>query len=57
MALTPKTQLVVFEPSGKGFTQLATYKVAESPTYAYPVVADNRVFVKDADGVTLWTID
>jgi hypothetical protein len=57
MALTPAAQLVVFEPSDKALKQLASYKVADSATYAYPVVSGNRVFVKDNDSVTLWTVD
>jgi hypothetical protein len=56
-ALTPSSQLVVIQPTEKEFKQLASYKVAESPTYAYPVVAGNRIYVKDQDNVTLWTID
>jgi len=57
LALTPSGQLIIFEPSDKEFKQLASYKVADSGTYAYPVVAGNRVFVKDRDALTLWTID
>jgi hypothetical protein len=57
LALTPSMELVVFEPNDKGFKQLAKYKVATTPTYAYPVVSGNRVFIKDGDSVTLWTID
>jgi outer membrane protein assembly factor BamB len=57
LALTPSTQLVVFQPGGKEFKQLASYKVADSPTYTYPVVAGNRIYIKDQDSVTLWTID
>ncbi len=56
MALTPASVLTVFEPSDKEFKQVASYKVADSATYAYPVVAGNRVFVKDNDSLTLWTI-
>ena len=56
MALTPKSQLIVFEPSDKEYKELASIKVADKETYAYPVVAGNRVFVKDQDSLTLWTI-
>jgi outer membrane protein assembly factor BamB len=56
-ALTPAAQLIVFEPSDKEFKQLASYKVADGDTYAYPVIAGNRVFVKDRDSLTLWTIE
>lgn len=57
LALTSSSQLIVFEPSDKEFKKLASYKVADSPTYAYPVVSGNRVYVKDQNSVTLWTID
>jgi outer membrane protein assembly factor BamB len=56
-ALTPAAQLIVFEPSDKEFKQLASYKVADSETHAYPVVACNRIFVKDSDSLILWTIE
>ena len=55
-ALTPAGQLVVFEPGKDDFKEVARYKVADRGTYAYPVVAGNRVFVKDQDAVTLWTV-
>jgi outer membrane protein assembly factor BamB len=56
-ALNPAAQLIVFEPSDKEFKQVASYKVAEGGTYAYPVVAGNRVFVKDRDSLALWTME
>jgi outer membrane protein assembly factor BamB len=57
LALTPNGQLIVFEANDKEFKQLASYKVADSDTYAYPIVTGNRVFVKDKDSVVLWTIE
>jgi outer membrane protein assembly factor BamB len=57
LALTPSAQMIVFEPNEKEFKQLAKYKVGASDTYAYPVVAGNRVFIKDRDSLILWTIE
>ena len=57
IALTPSQQLIVFEPSDKGFKQLAKYKVSDTPTFAYPVLAGNRIFIKDRDTLALWTIE
>jgi outer membrane protein assembly factor BamB len=57
IALTPAGELTVFAPSDKEFKELAKYKVADGGTYAYPVIAGNRIYVKDKDGVTLWTIE
>jgi outer membrane protein assembly factor BamB len=56
VALTPSSQLIFFQPSDKAFTELARYKIADTPTYAYPVVAGNRMFIKDQSSVILWTI-
>jgi outer membrane protein assembly factor BamB len=56
-ALTPSSQLVVYEPSDKEFKKLASYKVADKATYAYPVVTGNRIYIKDKDSVTLWTVE
>jgi hypothetical protein len=55
--LTPVGDLVVFAPNTKEFRRLASYKVAEGGSYAHPVIAGNRVFIKDRDSVTLWTIE
>ena len=57
LALTSKSELVAFKPSDKEYTELAKYKVADSATWANPIIAGNRVFVKDKDSVTLWTIE
>jgi outer membrane protein assembly factor BamB len=57
LALTPTAQLTVIEPNDKEFKQLASYKVADTDTYAYPIAAGNRLYVKDKESVTLWSID
>jgi outer membrane protein assembly factor BamB len=56
LALTSDSDLVAFKPSNKEYAELAKYKVADTPTWAYPIIAGNRVFVKDRDALTLWTI-
>jgi outer membrane protein assembly factor BamB len=56
LALTTDSQLVAFKPSNKEYVELARYKVADTPTWAYPIIARNRVFVKDRETLTLWTI-
>jgi outer membrane protein assembly factor BamB len=57
LALTPSSQLIVFKPSDKEFVELARIKVADTPTYAYPVISGSRLFIKDEDSVTLWTFE
>jgi outer membrane protein assembly factor BamB len=57
VALNPTGQLIFFEPSPSEFKQLALYKVADGGTYAYPILSGNRIFIKDKDSITLWTVD
>jgi outer membrane protein assembly factor BamB len=58
MALTPAAELIVFQPGDKEFKQVASYKVSDDgDAYAYPVLAGNRVFVKDKNAVTLWSLE
>lgn len=56
MALTPKSQLTVFQPTGKQYTELASINLADKHPYAYPIVSGNRLFIKDEDSVALWMI-
>jgi outer membrane protein assembly factor BamB len=56
LALTQRSQLSVIEPSNSAFKELASYKVADKETFAHPVVAGNRIYVRDADSLTLWTL-
>jgi outer membrane protein assembly factor BamB len=56
-ALSPAGELVVYEPNPKEFKQIARYKVAPDKTYAYPIIAGNRVFIKDGNAVTLYAIE
>lgn len=55
IVLNAKSNLTVFEPLATAFKQVASYAVSDSPTHAFPAVSGNRIFVKDADSVILWT--
>jgi outer membrane protein assembly factor BamB len=57
LALTSDSKLVAFKPDAKGYSELISYTVADTPTWSMPVVSGNRVFVKDRDSLALWTIE
>jgi outer membrane protein assembly factor BamB len=57
LALPANSELIAFKPSDKQYEELARIKVADTATYAHPVIAGNRIFVKDQDAVTMWTIE
>ncbi len=56
LALPSTSELIAFNPNGSQYEQLAAIKVAETATYAHPVIAGNRIFIKDEDTVALYTV-
>ena len=50
-------QLMVARSTPGGFEPLKTYTVADSATWAPPVISGNRVFVKDISTLALWTLN
>ncbi len=56
MALPSSSELIVFKPTAERFEQIVQIKVAQTPSYAHPVVAGNRIVVKDQDAVTMWAL-
>lgn len=49
-------ELVIARPNRASFEVVRRYTVADSPTWAHPVIDGNRIFVKDAERLTLWTV-
>lgn len=56
-ALPNTAQLLIFKPSDKEYAEVAQYKVAEKATYAFPIIAGKRIFVKDQEMLTLWSLE
>jgi outer membrane protein assembly factor BamB len=54
--LKDDAELVIARPNPASFEVLRRYTVAGSPTWAHPVVDGSRIFVKDAESLTLWTV-
>ncbi len=55
--LTPAGELGVIEPNGQELVRLANYRVAEDQTYAYPVIDGQHIYIKDANSVTLYSLE
>jgi outer membrane protein assembly factor BamB len=53
--LKDDAELIVARPSTTGFEPVKRYTVADSATWAMPVIAGNRIFVKDTASLALWT--
>jgi outer membrane protein assembly factor BamB len=57
LALTSDKDLVVIRPGAK-YEEVAKYRVSSDETWCVPIVAGNRIYVKDKGGnLTLWTIE
>jgi outer membrane protein assembly factor BamB len=64
LALSPAGQLVVFQPNGEQYTEVARYNVAaggadepDKGTYAYPVAVGNSIYIKDRDSLARWDVN
>jgi len=55
--LKDDAELIIAAANRSSFELLKTYDVADSATWAQPVVSGRRLFVKDVSALTLWTID
>ena len=55
-ALQADAELVITRANRASFDVVRRYTVAESDTWAHPVIDGGRIFVKDSDSLTLWTV-
>jgi outer membrane protein assembly factor BamB len=58
LALSSDQDLIAFEPSAKEYKEIAKYHVGEGETWSVPIIAGNRVYVKDKGGsLSMLTIE
>lgn len=57
LALSSSSDLVVFKPVHETYRQVALIPVAETPTYAHPVISGNRIYIKDEEYLILYSLD
>jgi outer membrane protein assembly factor BamB len=55
VVLTTEGELLVVRRSPEKFEELRRYKVAETQTWAHPVLVAGGVVIRDADSVALWS--
>jgi outer membrane protein assembly factor BamB len=54
-ALTPDAQLIVAKPTAKALGEIRRYEVADSPTWAHPVVLPDGFLIKDLKTLARWS--
>lgn len=55
--LTSDAELIVAKASAKAFELVRRYTVADSSTYAHPVILGDRILVKDVSNLVLWGLN
>ena len=56
VALPSSSELIFIKPVKEEYSELAKIKVADLPTYATPVVAGNRIYIRDENTISMWKI-
>jgi outer membrane protein assembly factor BamB len=55
--LTPDAQMLIAKPTAKALGEIRRYEVADSPTWAHPVVIADGVLVKDLKMLSRWSVN
>jgi outer membrane protein assembly factor BamB len=55
-ALPQTSNLVVYKPDPKAYTEIAVLKVSDTPTYTYPILFGNKIIIKDKESMTMMTV-
>ena len=55
--LTTESQLIVTSIDTAAFREVRRYTVASSSTYAQPIILRDRIVVRDASNLTVWTLE
>lgn len=56
MGLPSTATLIVLKPDFESYSDIKQYKVSGTAIYAFPVIAGNNIYIKDAESLTLFRI-
>ena len=55
IGLASTANLIVFKPESSGYKEVIKYKVSETAVYSYPVIAGNKIYIKDAETLMMFS--
>ena len=55
LLLKDNAELILARASAEGFKPERRYTVADSPTWAHPLILQNGIVIKDADSLAFWS--
>ncbi|NCB07762.1 MAG: hypothetical protein EOM73_06330 [Bacteroidia bacterium] len=56
LSLPATGKIIVFEPNPKRYSQKAEYKIAETEVYAHPLATGDKIFIKEQEILTCWSV-
>lgn len=56
IVLTTDGELVIAKQSPDAFEEIRRFKVADSPTWAHPVVLGSELVIRSADSIAVWSL-
>lgn len=57
LSLPATGKIIVFEPNPKKYSQKVEYKIAEPEVYAHPLATGDKIFVKEQEILTCWSVN
>ena len=55
IGLASTANLIIFKPESSGYKEVIKYKVSETAVYSYPVIAGNKIYIKDAETLMMYS--
>jgi outer membrane protein assembly factor BamB len=55
IGLPSTSTLIVFKPDPAAYSEVRKYKVSETATYSYPIVAGDKIYIKDAETLIMYS--
>ncbi len=56
IGLASTGNMLVIKPESTAYSEVVKYKVAETPVYAFPIIAGDNIYVKDAETLMLYKL-
>lgn len=57
LALCNNCDLIAFKTDNRQYEEIAGFKVAETEIWAHPVIAGNRIYIKDKESLAMWVLE
>ena len=57
VALSSKSNLIIYKPSNQAYSQIGLIKVADTPVYAQPILSGKNIFIKDENSIIKYNLN